>query len=195
VIPDGLGDLIPALADRQLGGIGDGRHGRAARGPSLGAPGLGALIPRALISGTLVPRTLISGALISGASRAGAPGSRRGWLGSRCGWLGSRCGRLGSRCGWLGSRRGWLGSRCGWLGSRLGGRGELSLRRHHGSRLHTGRKNKPDWPPLANTFSPLSLPGTGAVVLERPVVRLTSASASRFRIDDAPCLLCSMLGA
>ncbi len=69
VIPDGLGDLIPALADRQFGGIGDGRHGRAARGPGLGAPGLGALISRALISRALISRALISRALISDRER------------------------------------------------------------------------------------------------------------------------------
>ena len=41
--------------------------------------------------------------------------------------------------------------RPGAPGSRLRRRGQLR-RRHHGSRLHTGGKNKSEWPPIRNTF-------------------------------------------
>ena len=129
VVADGRHDLVLALADRQLGRIRDRRHGFPACGPGGGVRrGPRLLAGVAATAGLVCMRPGAPPA--RGAPRPGAPGWRPGLRG----W------RLGAR------------------GSRLGGRGELSGRRHHGSRLHTGGKNKSDWPPLHNTFRPSRLP-------------------------------------
>ena len=101
VVLDRAGDLVLVLADRQLGRIGDGRHGRPARGAGRGVPlGTGA------------------GPAVTRAPGPGAPGSRLG--------------------------RGGLRLR----------RGELSRRRHHGSRLHCGGRIRPIGPYHITVFCP-----------------------------------------